>query len=72
MANHTPPPEPRGASEGYPGTPRWVKVIGIAVLAILLLAAFIVVTGLGGPHGPQRHGAVDVLAGGLLSHATAR
>ena len=72
MANQPPPPKALDPSDSYPGTPRWVKVIGIAVLAILLLAAFIVVTGLGGPHGPQRHGAVDVLAGGLLSHATAR
>lgn len=72
MANHTPPPEPRGASEGYPGTPRWVKVIGIVALAILLLAAFIVVTGIGGPHGPQRHGASADSTIDLVSYVAAR
>jgi hypothetical protein len=41
----------------YPGTPGWVKAIGIVVLVLLLLAAFVVATGLGGPHGPQRHDA---------------
>ena len=72
MANHTPEPEPQSASEPYPGTPRWVKMTGIILVAILLLAAFIVVTGLGGPHGPQRHGAVNVFAGEVVSLAAAR
>ena len=39
----------------YPGTPRWVKVSGIVVAAIVLLIAIVVVTGIGGPHGPGRH-----------------
>ena len=61
MANRTPEPEPQRAPDGYPGPPRWVKVIGIVLVAILLMAAFIVVTGLGGPHGPQRHGAGSIV-----------
>jgi hypothetical protein len=38
----------------YPGTPRWVKVFGIIVIVVVLLAVasmFIV----GGEHGPGRH-----------------
>ena len=75
MANRTPEPAPQRASGGYPGTPRWVKAIGFVLLAILLLAAFIVVTGLGGPHGPQRHGAGSILvarAVELVSETSAR
>ena len=39
-----------------PGTPRWVKVslAIVAVLALLLVVGK--VTGLGGEHGPGRHG----------------
>ena len=75
MANRTPGPEPQRAPDGYPGTPRWVKVIGVVLVAILLIAAFIVVTGLGGPHGPQRHGAGSILFAGaveLVSQTAAR
>ena len=38
----------------YPGTPRWVKVSGIIVLVLVLLAVVIMVTGVGGQHGPWR------------------
>ena len=69
MANRTPGPEPQPESNGYPGTPRWVKVTGIALLAILLIAAFIVISGLGGPHGPQRHGAGSILVAGAVETA---
>ena len=75
MANGIPEPEPQRASDGYPGTPRWVKVFGVVLLAILLIAAFIVVSGLGGPHGPQRHGAGSILvarAVELVSETSAR
>jgi hypothetical protein len=44
------------ARRSPPATPRWVKVLGIVGLVLLLLIAFILVTGLGGPHGPSRHG----------------
>ena len=39
----------------YPGTPRWVKVFGIIVIVVVLLVGIILITGVGGPHGPGRH-----------------
>jgi hypothetical protein len=39
----------------YPGAPRWVKVLGILAIVLLVLGAIIIVTGVGGPHGPGRH-----------------
>jgi hypothetical protein len=39
----------------YPGTPRWVKLSGIVVGVLTLLVLIIVLTGVGGPHGPGRH-----------------
>jgi len=39
----------------YPGTPRWVKISGIVVGVMILLAVVLVVSGIGGPHGPGRH-----------------
>lgn len=39
----------------YPGIPRWVKVSGIIVIVLVLLVAIIMVTGIGGEHGPGRH-----------------
>ena len=46
MSDVTPPTE---------GTPRWVKVGGIIVVALVLLIIVLVVTGTG-DHGPGRHG----------------
>jgi len=37
----------------YPGTPRWVKVSGIIVIALVLMIVMML-TGWGG-HGPGRH-----------------
>jgi hypothetical protein len=37
----------------YPGTPRWVKVLGIIVIVVVLLV--IAVMFIGGKHGPGRH-----------------
>jgi len=39
----------------YPGTPRWVKVSAIVVGVLVLLFIVLVLTGVGGPHGPGRH-----------------
>ena len=39
----------------YPGAPRWVTVAGIIVIALVLLVVILLVTGIGGPHGPGRH-----------------
>ncbi|MCA1409007.1 hypothetical protein I6F26_33165 [Ensifer sp. IC3342] len=39
----------------YPGMPRWVKISGIVVTVLVVLATMIVVFDIGGPHGPGRH-----------------
>lgn len=39
----------------YPGTPRWVKVSGIVVIVLVLSVLFMLITGIGGPHGPGLH-----------------
>ena len=54
----------------YPGTPRWVKVSGIVVLVLVLLAVVIMVTGVGGQHGPWRHtGAADTPLSAVTAQA---
>jgi hypothetical protein len=40
----------------YPGTPGWVKALAVIAVVLALLIGLVLVTGLGGPHGPQRHG----------------
>jgi hypothetical protein len=35
----------------YPGTPRWVKVLGIIAIFLVLLVVIMLLTG----HGPGRH-----------------
>jgi hypothetical protein len=37
------------------GMPRWVKVFGAVILALVLLFVVLKVTGIGGDHGPGRH-----------------
>lgn len=37
-----------------PATPRWVKLFGISLLALILLVVIVLVVG-GGNHGPARH-----------------
>ena len=37
----------------YPGTPRWVKVLGIIVIALVVLVVAMMF--IGGEHGPGRH-----------------
>ncbi|WP_234823104.1 hypothetical protein [Ensifer adhaerens] len=39
----------------YPGAPRWVKLSGIVVAVLILLAAVVIAFDIGGPHGPGRH-----------------
>jgi hypothetical protein len=36
-------------------TPRWVKIVGIIALVLILLLAIMVLSGIGGEHGPGRH-----------------
>ena len=38
----------------YPGTPRWVKVLGIIVIVVVLLGVAVMFIS-GGEHGPGRH-----------------
>ena len=40
----------------YPGTPGWVKIVGIAFAVLVLVFVVMAITGLGGEHGPGRHG----------------
>jgi hypothetical protein len=42
--------------ESTTGVPRWVKVVGIVVAVLALLVAVVALTGVGGGHGPRRHG----------------
>ena len=36
-------------------TPRWVMVVGIIVIVLALLVGLLLLTGVGGDHGPGRH-----------------
>jgi hypothetical protein len=36
-------------------TPRWVKIVGIIALVLVLLVGIMLLTGIGGDHGPGRH-----------------
>jgi hypothetical protein len=38
----------------YPGTPRWVKVLGFTVIVVVLLVVAVMFIS-GGEHGPGRH-----------------
>ena len=40
-----------------PATPTWVKVLGLAVLLLVVLIAVALLTGGAGGHGPGRHAA---------------
>jgi hypothetical protein len=37
------------------GTPRWVLIVGIIALVLALLVGLLLLTGVGGDHGPGRH-----------------
>jgi hypothetical protein len=56
MAERPPAPEPARGPDRYPGAPGWVKALAVIAIVVVLLVAFALITGLGGPHGPQRHG----------------
>ena len=61
MADRPPSPETRDDTGVGPspastaGTPRWVKVFGVIVIVLVLLVAVLLLTGVGGLHGPARH-----------------
>ncbi len=45
-----------GTDRGSPySTPSWVKMFGIIALILVLLVGVLLITGLGGEHGPGRH-----------------
>lgn len=44
----------KSGAEVY-GAPTWVKISGAIVLAVVVLVAIVMATGLGGTHGPGRH-----------------
>jgi hypothetical protein len=51
------------ADQPHYRTPRWVKIAGIIALVVLLLGGILLLSGVGGDHGPGRHlpsGGVDV------------
>ena len=48
-------PETAGTPTGPPKMPRWVKVSGIIVIALLLVFLGAMALGIGGEHGPGRH-----------------
>lgn len=73
MVDRPPDADSAERTDAYAGTPRWVKVFGSIAVVVLLLLAFILFSGLGGPHGPQRHGAaVEQLVGqaGIVGQIT--
>lgn len=37
------------------GAPRWVRIFAIAAAVLGVLVAIVLITGLGGSHGPWRH-----------------
>jgi len=47
--------EVRLTEDKPPSTPRWVKISGIIVIALVLLFVILKVIGIGGNHGPGRH-----------------
>ncbi|GGL58633.1 hypothetical protein [Planomonospora parontospora] len=49
-----PPTAGTGSEPGRGATPRWVKVLGIIVGVLLLLAVIAMIVS-GGDHGPGRH-----------------
>ena len=50
--SHVPVGPDRGPT---PSTPRWVKVGGTIVIALILLFVILQLTGVAGDHGPGRH-----------------
>ena len=68
----TPPIDPDEVSrDTYPGTPRWVIAIAVAAIVAIVVIGIVISTGLGGSHGPQRHGPSDQAGTSGFEHALA-
>lgn len=52
-------------------TPRWVKVFGLVVAALALLFIGMILSGVGGRHGPARHLPLSDAGGNEMSNVTA-
>lgn len=48
-----------GSDDAPPGMPRWVKISLLVVAALVLIVALAKLTGVGGEHGPSRHGGIN-------------
>lgn len=44
-----------GPPESTTGVPRWVKVLLVVAVVLAVLVAVMLLTGIGGEHGPSRH-----------------
>lgn len=62
--------QPDSTTAQRPGTPRWVKAIGIVLLAAVLIALAVMVLG-GGQHGPGMHGGTGGSSPGSTAAASA-
>jgi hypothetical protein len=51
-----PPPDIEHGADRGPGTPGWVKALGVVVIVLVLVALVLMLTGIGGEHAPGRHG----------------
>ncbi|MEK3992820.1 hypothetical protein [Robertmurraya sp. FSL R5-0851] len=47
--------KPTNSGNQPPSTPRWVKISGIIIVALIVLFIILKLTGIGGNHGPGRH-----------------
>lgn len=55
MADPSPTPDSNSDTGDDTGTPRWVKVSVIIAAVLVLLVVIVMLTGVGGSHGPGRH-----------------
>lgn len=43
-------------TDPHPGMPRWLRISLVLVAAVIVVAVVVALAGVGGPHGPGRHG----------------
>lgn len=55
-AAHADPDDQAPDRDSRTGTPRWVKAFGIVALALAVVFVVLQLIGIGGRHGPSRHG----------------